>query len=198
MKKHLLALFSALFLLSACDLLDPDEHVVELPRTLKYMGETIEFVQVGDQLWMKENLNVGSGEERCMVGLSRYCEKFGRLFFWEEALNACPAGSHLPSYEEWKKLTDFLYLNEKYVKYFTNQLGGYLDVDYWGNHISADIGNSVYFWSSTEIDLNDDDDKPALYGGTFQYSTQNGYKLSQIRKDVGLYIRCVMNEMPSN
>ena len=36
-----------------------------------------------------------------------YCAKYGRLYDWETAKNACPAGWHLPSDDEWTALTDY-------------------------------------------------------------------------------------------
>jgi uncharacterized protein (TIGR02145 family) len=36
------------------------------------------------------------------------CENYGRLYDWTTAKKACPSGWHLPSKNEWEKLTDFI------------------------------------------------------------------------------------------
>ncbi len=35
------------------------------------------------------------------------CEKYSRLYTWEAALKACPPNWHLPSDEEWWKMTSY-------------------------------------------------------------------------------------------
>ena len=40
----------------------------------------------------------------CYDNLDRNCDKYGRLYIYEAALEACPDGWHLPSDEEWKML----------------------------------------------------------------------------------------------
>ena len=36
------------------------------------------------------------------------CAKYGRLYNWETALTVCPAGTHLPTDDEWTTLVDYV------------------------------------------------------------------------------------------
>jgi uncharacterized protein (TIGR02145 family) len=53
---------------------------------------------------MAENLNYITGNNWCYDDDDSNCEIYGRLYDFETANAACPAGWHLPSDEEWKIL----------------------------------------------------------------------------------------------
>ncbi len=67
-----------------------------------------ETVTIGKQVWMAKNINIETGNSWCYDNDPRNCEIYGRLYDWETAMNVCPSGWHLPSYEEWTKLVDSL------------------------------------------------------------------------------------------
>jgi uncharacterized protein (TIGR02145 family) len=56
---------------------------------------------------MAQNLNFKTGNSWCYDNNDANCEKYGRLYTWEAAQTACPAGWHLPSHGEWQTLVDF-------------------------------------------------------------------------------------------
>ena len=58
-------------------------------------------IKIGKQLWMARNLIYVAEGSKC------YERKYGRLYNWEAAKKACPAGWHLPTNEEWLTLVDF-------------------------------------------------------------------------------------------
>jgi uncharacterized protein (TIGR02145 family) len=98
--------------------------------TVTYEGKTYNTVLIGDQCWIKENLDVGtminstgSGyqqtdngiiEKYCYDNNPENCETYGGLYEWPEAMqyvhyeNAqgiCPPGWHIPTFEEFLTLS---------------------------------------------------------------------------------------------
>lgn len=64
-------------------------------------------VQIGSQTWMAENLNYKTKNSKCYGGSLKNCQKYGRLYNWNDAVNACPSGWHLPTKNEYEKLIEF-------------------------------------------------------------------------------------------
>ncbi|HNS46441.1 MAG TPA: FISUMP domain-containing protein, partial [Bacteroidales bacterium] len=96
---------------------------------VSYEGQTYQTVQIGEQCWFKENLNVGtmvisnSGgdlqidndilEKFCYNNDPVNCTTFGGLYDWDETMQyvttegaqgICPADWHIPTDNEWKTL----------------------------------------------------------------------------------------------
>lgn len=82
-------------------------------------GQSYDMVQIGDQIWMAENLNYAGVADAgaanpnagatalasfCPDGDDRNCKKYGRLYTWKAAQIACPAGWRLPTREDFEKL----------------------------------------------------------------------------------------------
>jgi uncharacterized protein (TIGR02145 family) len=94
--------------------------------TVEYEGRVYNTIQIFNQCWMKENLNVGSMingaqnqtnnsviEKYCYDNDPANCDTFGGLYQWDEAMQyttiqgvqgICPPGWHLPTDEDWMQL----------------------------------------------------------------------------------------------
>ena len=96
------------------------------PVTITYSGKTYNTVLIGDQCWMKENLDVGTMiqgnqepsnngtiEKYCYGSVPNNCNIYGGLYLWDEAMQyvitpgtqgICPSGWHIPTQEEFQTL----------------------------------------------------------------------------------------------
>ena len=83
-------------------------------------GRSYPTVAIGGQCWMALNLDHGvvvadarprdasAVEKSCYGNDPGSCRTFGGLYTWNESRQACPAGWHLPSREEWEALAAHL------------------------------------------------------------------------------------------
>ena len=109
-----------------------DPNAVPCPGipTLTYMGQLYHTVAIGDQCWMRENLNAGimrsvgevfsnNGviEKHCYVNDPIKCLEYGGLYTWDEMMGyvevagtrgICPEGWHIPTDEDFSVMSEFL------------------------------------------------------------------------------------------
>ena len=69
-------------------------------------GKQYAVVKIKSQIWFAENLayRPKRGDFFAIDDNPDYVSKYGYLYFWETAKDACPKGWHLPSMEEWDTL----------------------------------------------------------------------------------------------
>ncbi|MCF8364291.1 MAG: hypothetical protein K9H16_00825, partial [Bacteroidales bacterium] len=95
-------------------------------ETVVYGDKEYNTLMIGTLCWMKENLDIGDmipGDEEqinngviekyCYINDPAYCETYGGLYQWGEAMQyftqpgatgICPGGWHIPTHEDWKML----------------------------------------------------------------------------------------------
>ena len=67
-------------------------------------GQSYDIVKIGSLTWFAENLNFATGGSVCPEGDSRNCDKYGRLYTWDDARAACPEGWSLPDSADFASL----------------------------------------------------------------------------------------------
>lgn len=67
-------------------------------------GQTYYYETIGDQTWFSENLNYETPNSWHYENDPANGDIYGRLYTWDDAVSACPAGWHLPTDNEWKDL----------------------------------------------------------------------------------------------
>lgn len=100
--------------------------------TVDYGGKIYNTVLIGNQCWLKENLDVGTMingnqtpdptpggtiEKYCYANLPANCEIYGGLYTWQESMQyvttegargICPEGWHIPTEAEFDALSTFV------------------------------------------------------------------------------------------
>jgi uncharacterized protein (TIGR02145 family) len=71
-------------------------------------GKAYNTVQIGEQCWMKKNMNYATINSWCYDNNNDNCDNYGRLYTWNAALAVCPSGWHLTGDTEWTQLVDYL------------------------------------------------------------------------------------------
>lgn len=158
-------------ILFAASCLIPAATAQETPSTFTDPRDGREYglVRVGDMTWFSENLNYAAAGSYCYDHDEAACAEYGRLYPWEIALSACPAGWHLSSDFEWQILememgVSFLELNSTNERGDAEEAGlrtlsgGDSGLDMrpggWGNpDLTFERGGvQAALWTSTEAD----------------------------------------------
>ncbi|MCQ2125361.1 MAG: fibrobacter succinogenes major paralogous domain-containing protein [Fibrobacter sp.] len=160
-------------------------------------GKTYKTVKIGDQVWMAENLNYKTRESYCYDNKESNCEKYGRLYTWVAAMNACPAGWHLPSEAELERLLAAvgtsgdersLNLRARSWKNGTDKFGfSALPAGYYSSRREefCNLGYYTDFWTSTEHN--------SFYAYRLDISDDFAYDAHNVDKDYGHSVRCLQD-----
>jgi len=169
-------------------------------------------VKIGTQTWMAENLNYNATDSKCYgqdgkvfewsnksgvknkasfrtlsnAEIQANCTKYGRLYDWETAMDACPKGWHLPVDEEWTELMNFLVSNEKDVRHIPERFAIGTEYSNAGKYLKAKSGwNSYKDKSGNGIDAYNFAALPggSSYAGEFYNIGREGYWWSATDED---------------
>lgn len=151
------------------------------------------------KLWITKNLNLKLDYASCFEGKEENCDRYGRLYVWEEAVKGCRLlgeGWYLPSAEEWQNLASF-YNGVESGSFDTDSIS--LIKPNYGNKdafpavyaglltfdgVYLGLESLCYFWSSTTED--------SILAKSFSIGeiTQRFYRSSLLQRH-GLSVRCV-------
>ena len=176
-------LLTILFLLTTSGLYSQITGTTTDPRD----GKIYKTIKIGKQEWMAENMNFENPNSWCYNNSPAMCEKYGRLYSYVGAAQACPPGWRLPTMKDWGRLienvgeeTAALELREGGKTGFNVLMSG-VRYDYGAfNH----LGENGYFWSHVFAD-----DQPAwvyLFGRTMHTVAR-----IQSFSGTGFSVRCI-------
>ncbi|MCX6272802.1 MAG: dockerin type I domain-containing protein [Bacteroidetes bacterium] len=161
--------------------------------SFEYGDQTYNTVQIGNQCWMKENLNIGNMiegsadqtdngivEKYCFNNEPANCVIYGGLYKWDEmmqyittpgAQGICPSGWHLPDNDEWTSMVNYLggssvaggKLKETGTEYW------YLDNGANNESGFTALGAGYYYWNFDGLLL------AAGFWNSSEYSLNNTY-----------------------
>lgn len=133
-------------------------------------GRKYKVTAVDGLYWFAENLEFKIGQSFCYENSVENCSLYGRLYSWETAKHACPAGWALPSADELDKM-----VNAADSLFAALPGGEKTDDGFWGK------GKYGSFWSSSE-----EDKMHAFY---WEYN--KAWKKRSVYKEHGKSVRCV-------
>ena len=167
-------------------------------------SKTYKTIKIGDLYWMAENLNYKTDSSYCYQDSQDSCAKYGRLYNWGAAMEACPAGWHLPDLSEMNSLfyasgtqTEAgIYLKSKtgWLE-FTAQPGkdilGFaaLPAGRRNGYNYGYIGLEANFWTSTPYSNN----IVAYYMGLDNSS--DAASMTNMSTNYSISVRCVMDKL---
>lgn len=162
-------------------------------------------VKIGDKQWMAENLNFKTDNSWCYGNDESNCKKYGRLYNWDAAMKACPAGWRVPAREEWNSLITHSGDHGEASRKLKTKTGWRDDIngtDEFGfsamptGHRNAagtfrDMGSGGFWWSATEYESGKAWSKLIgwVFGVVDEYSDNKAY---------GFSVRCVQDVSPAS
>lgn len=163
-------------------------------------NQSYNTVQIGDQCWMAENLNVGQRidgsqaqsdnstiEKHCLLNDESNCDLYGGMYQWDESMQytnqegtqgICPAGWHLPTDEEWKQLEGAVDSEFDYPDPEWDKINDYNGSDAGANLKTSNGWNGMDLFGFTALPGGE-----YSPGGSFWYYGHNGYWWTSTEND---------------
>ena len=191
--KRLLPLLAFAFSLAGCG----DNSLLSGSFTDSRDDQVYRTVRIGGRTWMAENLNFATDSGSwCYGNNASNCNIYGRLYDWNTAMTACPAGWKLPTIGDWNALVKAAEANGwnagERLKSRSPGWDGTDDLGFSalpgggrGNDGSFwNVGDDGYWWSATEFGASNANYRYMYYDNEGVYSNWDF-------KDGGLSVRCV-------
>lgn len=164
-------------------------------------GKSYRTVKIGEQLWMVDNLNYKTDNSYCLKNDQSSCDKYGRLYAWNEAVDVCPDGWRLPLNTDFETLIATAGGKSVAARKLKATFGwdeengsdefgfmalpsGYRSADGTYSDETGKYGRT-YFWSSVE------DDDVYAYSMSISKNDNDVYVISGSEKAEGLSVRCI-------
>ncbi|MEQ9423821.1 MAG: FISUMP domain-containing protein [Cyclobacteriaceae bacterium] len=146
--------------------------------------------------WLGQNLDYASPSSSCYKDEPAFCEAFGRLYPWEDAITVCPEGWHLPSEKEWTEVIDSY--GGRNSAGAALRKGGEAQVDLvmggFGNGlIYTGVGKTGSYWDGAGANSGNSDVVPRTAGLISIDSNNDDVFHVQIGKEHLLSVRCIEN-----
>ena len=154
-------------------------------------------VKMDGREWLADNLNFKTDDSFCYAEDENNCMAYGRLYTWNAASKACPAGFHLPTDEDFESLwkaagADFnaaYLLKTEYgwagetngndtLKFSAMPAGNRFDDGNYGN-----LSKMTFFWSASA-----EGDEANVW---YMTSKSMGFSYMTKPKTFGFSVRCV-------
>ena len=100
--KYLISALSIVFAVSSVSFAAPKANKQELKDSRD--KQKYRTVVIDDRTWMADNLNYNAPGSTCYREDEDNCMVYGRLYTWEAAKSACPAGFRLPTNADFESL----------------------------------------------------------------------------------------------
>lgn len=132
-------------------------------------GRVYRTTTIAGMTWLADNLAWAAPGSSCYGDEEEHCTTFGRLYRWEQAMLACPPGTHLSSELEWQVLERAVGLPEVEILQrgdrgtvegarlkpggdtgFEVLYGGWRRYE---DRVFRALEENAAFWTSTEVDL---------------------------------------------
>ena len=174
-------------------------------------GKAYRTAKIGKFTWMAQNLNFVTDSSRCYDNADSNCTKYGRMYTWNDAMEACPAPWRLPDTCEWwdlvtaaggrraagttlKSATGWREGRPGTDDFgFSALPGGRYESksEYWGSYFWG-IGETGYWWSATEdVDEGEGSATYAISTVIYVFRDDNSMSLGRSPKTNRYSVRCV-------
>ena len=187
--------------------------------TVTYSGKVYHTVKIGNQTWLKENLDVGvmiqstanqrnngTIEKYCYDNDTANCSKYGGLYQWDEAMaydttegakGICPTGWHIPTWAEFDTLAAAVHYNSNSLKAVGQGTGSGAGTDSSGFSalLAGCRGTNGYFNAlgyNPFFQSSTQDSAPKAYNMTLWFDDNYTYILNDLKEN-GFSVRCLKN-----